>query len=161
MNNKEILKMDELNKKKEKIQNMIYEMGRFLNTYEREFKYEESKKALEKINLYLNNKREEIKRIDEEIKNISEELGKNCSHKIHLNYLLIHECPICKKRYEYNNVPENAEYEISDFDYKNEAKNVDKIVLDSKSEEEANEKILSYFSDLQYSRGVKIRRIKK
>ena len=161
MNNKEILEINELKNKKKEIMETFKKIRRIL-MYKSSFNYPESIEALKRIDEYDDKKREEYKSIDLQIKEISEELSKNCTHPIILEKSLDNECPFCKTVYEYSSdIPETSRYLIENINFDKQRDSIDQIVLNSENEEIASEILMNYFNELQYSDNVKIRRLTK
>lgn len=159
MNNKEVLEIKSLKEKKKDIMKILMNIRKIL-IYKKSFKYQESIDALNKIEEYRSCKCKEYKDIEEQIKEIAQKLSKNCNHSIIIGETLENECPFCKTTYEYD-VPNTSKYFIEKLNYDEEIDNIDKIVLDSKNEEVATERLLNYFNELQYSKDVKIKRLIK
>lgn len=158
MNNKEIIEINELKKEKREIKEELKQLMNFLNNYRHSFNYKESISALERIHKYFCKQCDRETKIDEEIQTIADKIGVNCKHRILVEIPLSHECPICKKIYTYrDSLPDTTEYIISDYKYDKESNKLDEIVLASSNEETANEAILAYFNNLQYSQNVKIK----
>lgn len=161
MNNKEIIQINELKKEKKEIKKELKQIMKFLQNYENSFNYSESIKALERIHEYFCKQYDRKAKIDEEIQIIADKIGVNCQHRILVEIPLSHECPICKKNYSYHeSLPSTAEYIISNYKYEEDNSKLDQIVLGSSDETSANEAILAYLNNLQYSENIKIRRKK-
>ena len=161
MNNKEIIEINELKKEKKEIKKELKQIMNFLQNYENSFNYPESIKALESIHKYFSKQYDRKAKIDEEIQTIADKIGVNCQHRILIEIPLSHECPICKKNYSYReSLPSTAEYIISNYKYEEDNSKLDQIVLGSSNESSANEAILTYLNNLQYSENIKIRRKK-
>ena len=161
MNNKEIIQINELKKEKKEIKKELKQIMKFLQNYENSFNYSESIKALERIHEYSCKQYNRKAKIDEEIQIIADKISVNCQHRILIEIPLSHECPICKKNYSYReSLPSTAEYIISNYKYEEDNSKLDQIVLGSSDESSANEAILAYLNNLQYSENIKIRRKK-
>lgn len=161
MNNKEIIEINELKKEKKEIKKELKQIMNFLQNYENSFIYPESVKALKRIHKYFSKQYDRKAKIDEEIQTIANKIGVNCQHRILIEIPLSHECPICKKNYNYHeSLPSTAEYIISNYKYEEDNSKLDQIVLGSSDETSANEAILAYLNNLQYSENIKIRRKK-
>ena len=154
MYNEELLKIRALSEESNDILENAKLIKRFLYYHGKDFKYLESIEALQRIKIYLSTILGRRKEIDLEVENIRGDLAKTCSHSIYINEYPYY-CPICG-----NKVKEGSKtrFIIDKFDKDKYGEEIENIVLDSKDESEAENKLLNYFNGLQFTDNVKIRR---
>jgi len=160
MNNNEIKKIMELKKEVNELKNKTIALNHFLRNYTSSFTNEDSIKALERIEKYMN-ETINTRVIDEEkIQKISESI--ECNHELLIKAVLEYECPMCKRRLKHDDVGKNSKYVISCYyDYDEDESDINKIVFDAYNEEDACEELLLYFSNKQTYGNINIRRLSK
>ena len=158
MNNAEIKKIVLLKNDIEVYRLRLGELNRFLRTYSNLFVNDDSKEAIRRIMCYTSDLTDNIQRNKTQIEDISNKI--ECKHEILVDDILDYECPLCKRRYRYNNLPETAKYVINVNDSEHEC-DVNNIILNSFDEEEAINELLEFYASKQISNDIKIRRLVK
>ena len=154
MFNEELLKIRKLHEESKENLKEAKIIRSLLIYHKDSFKYEESIVALEKIKVYLKELRDKFDNLNLNIQEIRSDIGTKCNHSIYINEYPYY-CAICG-----NNVEENdtTEFIIDKFDKGKHGEKIEDIVLDSKDENEAKERLLNFFNNLQFTDKVKISR---
>lgn len=154
MFNEELLKIRDLQKEREETLKNAKIIKSILVYHKDSFKYEESIKALESINIYLKELWDKFDKLGLNIEEIRSDIGASCTHSIYINEYPYY-CALCGNKAKDN---DKTEFIVDKFDKEKHGEKIEDIVLDSKDENEAKENLLNYFNSLQFTDNVKIRR---
>ena len=160
MNNNEIRKIMILKKEIQEFNAKVRELNHFLRTYESSFVNENSIEALSRIEKFKNELISKCIDDKKSIQKISESI--NCSHELIVKDFLEDECPMCKRRFKHDEKSMNVKYVVSSYyNYDEDEKDINCIVLDAKDETDACESLLEYFGKKQICEKIYIRRLLK
>ena len=153
MNNKELTEIRFLREKYNNTLENIINLTHFINTYSNYFKDNESINAINRIKDYRQKLSTENIITNNKINKIVNKISKDCPHTIIASKM----CPFCNKKFSYTN-GDNTKYVI-ETNYIYDINDIMDLVISSNSYNEATNKILTYYNNLQFSENIKIKRL--
>ncbi len=152
------LRLKELDGIREKNYIVVYELRKFLNSYQNEFKKKESLEALKRIVTFLEPREKEYESAESEYSELEEKMQDMCSHEIIVkNGHGFYYCPICYENFytSESNIRSTTSYVVELKSRRDEdiSKMVDEALI---SEGDFIENIRNGLAEIQYESNVKI-----
>lgn len=143
---------------RKKIENQNYKIetiSTFLSKYESYYSNEESIQALKRIKLFLSNQKQLLDNLNNELKQIDEQLKRNCKHEIIING---EYCAFCKTKFHHNDIPKTSLFIIKSTNIMDLIK-IDQIIKNNTIESNYLTYLEDQLDELQYSTDIKVKRL--
>lgn len=108
MNNNDFIKRELLMTEARKIRSDISKINEFIDNYGIYFKEKSSIEALKRIKDYIFLKQDKYNNLEKSIIDIHNKIKNSCTHDVLINDDNIFNCPICNKRFTYDNINFNC-----------------------------------------------------